>query len=179
MPKKNKHIPEVLVHDDLVADKIYFIRGQKVMLDKDLAELYGVETRVLKQAVRRNLERFPKDFMFELTKQEHQSLRSHSVTIKRGEHSKYLPFAFTEHGILMLSSVLNSKKAIQVNIQIMRIFMHIREMMLNNKDVLLEVEKLKQELATTKGDVRKIFEVLKQLIYKEETPKRQIGFKAK
>jgi hypothetical protein len=105
-----------LIPIELIASKIYLIRDTKVMLDKDLAELYGVETRVLKQAVRRNIDRFPADFMFELTKDENQSLRSQNVTLKRGQHSKYLPFAFTEHGVLMLSSVLKSERAIQVNI---------------------------------------------------------------
>ena len=102
-----------LIPIELIASKIYLIRNVKVMLDRDLAELYGVETKVLKQAVRRNIDRFPTDFMFELTKNEYQSLRSQIVTLKRGQHSKYAPFAFTEHGVLMLSSVLNSERAIQ------------------------------------------------------------------
>jgi len=105
-----------LIPIELIASKIYFIRNMKVMLDRDLAELYEVETKALKQAVRRNIDRFPADFMFELTKDEYQSLRSQIVTLKRGQHSKYAPFAFTEHGVLMLSSVLNSERAIQVNI---------------------------------------------------------------
>lgn len=105
-----------LIPIELIASKIYLIRDTKVMLDKDLAELYGVETKVLKQAVRRNIDRFPTDFMFELTKNEYQALRSQIVTLKRGQHSKYAPFAFTEHGVLMLSSVLKSERAIQVNI---------------------------------------------------------------
>jgi hypothetical protein len=105
-----------LIPIELIASKIYLIRGIKVMLDRDLAELYGVETKVLKQAVRRNIDRFPDDFMFTLIKDEYQSLRSQNVTLKRGQHSKYLPFAFTEHGVLMLSSVLNSERAVQVNI---------------------------------------------------------------
>ena len=105
-----------LVPVELIASKIYLIRGIKVMLDKDLAELYGVETKRLKEQVRRNIERFPQDFMFELTKDEYQALRSQIATLKRGQHSKYAPFAFTEHGVLMLSSVLNSERAIQVNI---------------------------------------------------------------
>jgi hypothetical protein len=105
-----------LVPVELIASKIYLIRGIKVMLDKDLAELYGVETKRLKEQVRRNIERFPHDFMFELTKDEYQALRSQIATLKRGQHSKYAPFAFTEHGVLMLSSVLNSERAIQVNI---------------------------------------------------------------
>ena len=95
---------------------ILVIRGQKVMLDRDLAELYGVKTKVLKQAVRRNIKRFPDDFMFELTEEENSALRSQFVTLKRGQHSKYLPFAFTEQGVAMLSSVLNSERAIEVNI---------------------------------------------------------------
>jgi hypothetical protein len=103
---------KTLVPIELIASKIYLIRGIKVMLDRDLAELYGVETKVLKQAVRRNIDRFPDDFMFELTKGENQSLRSQNVTLKRGQHSKYLPFAFTEQGVAMLSSVLNSDRAI-------------------------------------------------------------------
>jgi hypothetical protein len=105
-----------LIPIELIASKIYLIRGIKVMLDRDLAELYGVETKVLKQAVRRNIDRFPDDFMFTLIKDEYQSLRSQNVTLKRGQHSKYLPFAFTEHGVLMLSSVLKSERAVQVNI---------------------------------------------------------------
>ena len=112
-----------------ITSKIYLIRGMKVMLDRDLAELYGVETKVLKQAVRRNIKRFPEDFMFELTKSEEKSLRSQIVTLKRGQHAKYLPFAFTEQGVAMLSSVLNSERAIEVNIQIMRAFTQLRQML--------------------------------------------------
>lgn len=102
-----------LIPIENISSKIYFLRQEKVLIDSDLAELYGVETRVLKQAVRRNKDRFPDDFMFELTKKEYQSLRSQSVTLKRGQHSKYLPYAFTEQGVAMLSSVLNSKLAIK------------------------------------------------------------------
>ena len=133
-----------LIPIELIASKIYLIRNVKVMLDRDLAELYGVETKVLKQAVRRNIDRFPTDFMFELTKNEYQSLRSQIVTLKRGQHSKYAPFAFTEHGVLMLSSVLNSERAIQANIQIMRTFTKLREALLDNKDLRKELEELKQ-----------------------------------
>ena len=118
-----------------ITGKIYLIRGTKVMLDSDLAELYGVETRVLKQAVRRNISRFPADFMFELTKKEYQSLRSQDVILKRGQHSKYPPFAFSEQGVAMLSSTLNSERAIQVNIQIMRAFIRLRQMIATHKDL--------------------------------------------
>jgi hypothetical protein len=112
---------------EFIQSKIIMIRGQKVMIDQDLAGLYGVQTKVLKQAVRRNIKRFPADFMFELTEEEDLSLRSQIVTLKRGQHSKYLPFAFTEQGVAMLSSVLNSERAIQVNILIMRSFTRLRQ----------------------------------------------------
>ena len=111
-----------IVPIESIVNKIIFLRGEKVLLDRDLAKLYGVETKVVKQAVRRNIKRFPSDFMFELTKEENLSLRSQNVTLKRGRHSKYLPFAFTEQGVAMLSTVLNSERAIEVNIQIIRIF---------------------------------------------------------
>ena len=113
---KNKSLIPV----EKIASKIFLIRNEKILLDSDLADLYGVETGALKQAVRRNLNRFPSDFMFQLTKKEYQFLRSQIVILKRGQHTKYLPFAFTEQGVAMLSSVLNSEKAVQVNIAIMR-----------------------------------------------------------
>jgi phage regulator Rha-like protein len=165
-----------LVPIELIASKIYLIRGIKVMLDRDLAELYGVETKVLKQAVRRNIDRFPADFMFELTKGENQSLRSQNVTLKRGQHSKYLPFAFTEHGVLMLSSVLNSERAVQVNIQIMRTFTKLREALLDNKDLRKELEELKQ---LTEERFRIVFETLDQLLTIESKPKKKIGYTVK
>jgi hypothetical protein len=119
---------KLMLSEDLILNKIYFIRNQKVMLDRDLAELYSVETRRLNEQVKRNITRFPEDFMFQLTEVEFLSLRSQIATLKkgRGQHQKYLSFAFTEHGVLMLSSVLNSEKAIQTNIQIMRIFTKVR-----------------------------------------------------
>jgi len=140
----------------------------KVMLDEDLAELYGVETKVLKQAVRRNIERFPQDFMFELTKEEYQALRSQIATLKRGQHSKYAPFAFTEHGVLMLSSVLNSDRAIQI----VRTFTKLREALLDNKDLRRELEKLKQ---LTEKRFRVVFETLDQLLTVESKPKKKIA----
>jgi len=167
---------KTLVPIELIASKIYLIRDIKVMLDKDLAELYGVETKVLKQAVRRNIDRFPSDFMFELTKGENQSLRSQNVTLKRGQHSKYLPFAFTEHGVLMLSTVLNSERAVQVNIQIMRTFTKLREALLDNKDLRKELEELKQ---LTEERFRIVFETLDQLLTIESKPKKKIGYTVK
>ena len=165
-----------LIPIELIASKIYLIRNVKVMLDRDLAELYGVETKVLKQAVRRNIDRFPTDFMFELTKNEYQSLRSQIVTLKRGQHSKYAPFAFTEHGVLMLSSVLNSERAIQANIQIMRTFTKLREALLDNKDLRKELEELKQ---LTEDRFRIVFETLDQLLTIESKPKKKIGYTVK
>lgn len=135
MSEQDKLQP-LATNDELLASKIFIIREQKVMLDRDLAELYGVETKVLNQAVRRNMVRFPSDFMFELTQEEYDSLRSQIVTLKkRGAHSKYLPNVFTEQGVAMLSSVLRSKQAILVNIQIMRIFTRIRQMIIDNTEV--------------------------------------------
>ena len=158
---------DLVISEETIADKIYFIRNQKVMLDSNLATLYGIETRVLKQSVRRNVSRFPEDFMFELTEVEYNSLRSQIVTLKkgRGQHQKYLPMAFTEHGVLMLSSVLNSDKAIQTNIQIMRIFTKVRQMQkkLENHDKNIEL----------------VFSYLDELTEKEENrkPRTKIGYK--
>jgi hypothetical protein len=137
-----------LLSEETISNKMYFIRNQKVMLDRDLAILYQIETKVLKQAVKRNLSRFPEDFMFELNKIEYDSLRSQIVTLKkgRGEHQKYLPFAFTEHGILMLSSILKSDKAIQTNIQIMRIFTKVRQMLLDTTEIKVDILQIQKKL---------------------------------
>jgi len=124
-------LENVVVPDEVVMSKIYMIRDQKVMLDRDLAKLYGVETKVLKQSVRRNIARFPEDFMFEMTKEELENWRSHFVTSKEDRQGlRYMPFCFTEQGVTMLSCVLNSERAIHVNIQIIRIYTRIREMVL-------------------------------------------------
>lgn len=165
-----------LVPVELIASKIYLIRGIKVMLDKDLAELYGVETKRLKEQVRRNIERFPQDFMFELTKDEYQALRSQIATLKRGQHSKYAPFAFTEHGVLMLSSVLNSERAIQVNIQIMRTFTKLREMLSTHKDLKRKIEFIEKKYDE---QFQIVFEAIKQLLTEEDKPKKKIGFTVK
>jgi hypothetical protein len=122
-----------LIPIESIISKIVFLRDLKVILDCYLAELYGVETKQLKRAVRRNINRFLKDFMFQLSKKEYQSLRSQFGTLKRGAHAKYLPMAFTEQGVAMLSSVLNSERAIEVNISIMRAFVHLRKMIASQK----------------------------------------------
>ena len=134
----------LIIPDTVVINKIHFIRGNKVMLDSDLADLYDEETRRLNEQIKRNIERFPSDFMFQLTENEFENLKSQFATSSWGGRRK-LPYVFTEHGVLMLSSVLNSKKAIAINIQIVRIFTQMREMLLANKDILIELEKINQK----------------------------------
>ena len=165
----------------LIESKIYEVRGHKIMLDFDLAELYGTQTKVLKQAVRRNLKRFPKDFMFELTKGEYNALRSQFVTLKngRGKHSKYNPFAFTEQGVAMLSSVLNSLKAIEVNIQIIRAFVFIRQYALTHKDL---TDKLKELENNYNKQFKDVYEAINYLLKKgklenKQKERKRIGFK--
>ena len=169
----------------MVIIKIFLIRGKKVMLDYDLAELYGIETRRLKEQVRRNPDRFPEDFMFELTKDEFESLRSQNATSKKGRGgARYLPMVFTEHGVLMLSSVLNSQRAIQVNIRIMRVYTKMKEMLLTHKDILLKLEKLELQMLQQSGnqkkleaDVHIIFLALEQLLNPPQLPRKRIGFR--
>ncbi|WP_442590973.1 ORF6N domain-containing protein [Pedobacter sp. AW31-3R] len=151
----------VIVPDEVVMSKIYVIRDQKVMLDRDLAELYGVETKVLKQAVRRNITRFPEDFMFEMTKGELDNWRSQIVTSKEDRQGlRYMPFCFTEQGVTMLSYVLNSERAIYVNIQIIRIYTRIREMVLLHKDVSLLVEQVEKKLLKQDQKIEVLFTYL-------------------
>ena len=167
-----------ILPDELIINKIYLIRGQKVMLDKDLAEMYGIDTKVLKQAVKRNMARFPKDFIFMLTQKEFQHLRSQIVTSSWGG-VRYLPTAFTEQGVAMLSGVLNSPVAVQVHIQIIRIFTKMKEMLLTNKDILLKLEKLEKDVKENKEDIAMIFEALKQLLNPQLPKRRMIGFNRK
>ena len=167
-----------ILPDELIINKIYLIRGQKVILDKDLAEMYGIETKRLKEAVRRNSERFPKDFMFTLTQKEFQHLRSQFATSSWGG-IRYLPTAFTEQGVAMLSGVLNSQVAVQVHIQIIRIFTKMKEMLLTNKDILLKLEKMEKDVKENKEDIAMIFEALKQLLNPQQPKRRMIGFNRK
>ena len=169
----------LIIPVESIASKIVFLRNEKVMLDRDLAVLYGVETKVLKQAVRRNLKRFPDDFMFELTKEEKQSLRSQNVTLKRGQHSKYLPFAFTEQGVAMLSSVLNSDRAIDVNISIMRAFVQLRRLMASHDELANKLAELERHLKGHDDQIQAIFETIQQLMVPPETKKKKIGFTVK
>jgi len=164
---------KIMLPDEAIMDKIYLIRGQKVMLDSDLADLYEVETRRLNEQVKRNIDRFPEDFMFQLTKEEFENLKSQIATSSWGGRRK-LPFAFTEHGVLMLSSVLNSERSIKVNIQIMRIYTRIRHMLLTHKDILLKLEKMEQKLSGHDEKILLIFEYLKQF---EEAKQQELEYK--
>jgi phage regulator Rha-like protein len=154
---KNKMSTLLSIPGELIINKIYLIRGMKVMLDRDLAELYGVETFQLKRQVRRNIERFPEDFVFQLTLEEFLNLRS-QFGISSWGGSRVPPFAFTEQGIAMLSSVLNSKQAIEVNIRIIRIFTKMREVLSTHKDILLKLEQLERKVNKHDGDIHLIFE---------------------
>ena len=147
------------------------------MLDFHLAELYGVETKVLKRAVRRNRSRFPEDFLFELLWEEYDSLRCKFGTLKRGEHTKYLPFAFTEQGVAMLSSVLRSERAIQMNIAIMRAFVKLREMISTHRELASKLDELENRIEKHDTEIHSIFEAIRQLMQPPEKSKRRIGFK--
>ena len=161
-----------------VEKAIFMIRGQKVMLDKDLAKLYNVSTSVLNKAVTRNIERFPSDFMFQLTKEEFSNLKFHFGTSSWGGTRK-LPRAFTEQGVAMLSSVLKSKRAVQVNIEIMRVFVRLREMLATHKELARKFEELEERIAAHDGQIQAIFEAIQQLMASPEKPRKRIGFEVK
>jgi phage regulator Rha-like protein len=167
-----------LIPSARIEKRILLLRGQKVMLSTDLAELYEVEPRVLVQAAKRNIERFPGDFMFQLNLQEVRRLRSQSVILKRGQHIKYRPYAFTEHGILMLSSVLQSQRAIQVNIEIMRAFVKLREMLASHKDLALKLAEMEKKYDS---QFKVVFDAIRELMTPIEPPPppkpRRVGFR--
>ncbi len=168
---------EVAIPQEVIMRKIYEIRGKKVMLSNDLAELYQVETKALNQQVKRNIGRFPERYMFRLTAEEYKSLRSQNVTLKRGQHAKYPPYLFTEHGVLMLSNVLKSERAEKVSLLIVDTFVKLREMLLTHKDLLLEMEQIRKKVIRQDEKIALIFSYLKQFIIKQEKPRKQIGFK--
>ncbi len=174
MPKKTKAIIRI----EAVVSKIINLRGERVILDRDLAEMYAVETKQLKRAVRRNIDRFPNDFMFQLSNEEYRSLRRQFGTLKRGAHSKYPPMAFTEQGVAMLSSVLNSQHAIEVNIAIMRAFVHLRKMILSHKELAKKLQEIEHHIKDHDEKIQAIFEAIQQLITLPEKSKK-IGFTAK
>ena len=176
MRKETWKLSKEFVLEKKIENKIYLIRGKRVMLDKDLAELYGVKTKVLNQAVKRNIERFPEYFMFQLTKEEAEISRSQIVTLKHGQNIKYSPYAFTEQGVAMLSSVLNSKRAVQVNIQIMITFTKLREMITNHKELTEKLKQLESKVEKHDLEIQSIFNAIRQLIMSPEKPKRKVGF---
>ncbi|MDD5355397.1 MAG: ORF6N domain-containing protein [Candidatus Omnitrophica bacterium] len=163
---------------EIIATRIKELRGKKVMLDRDLAKLYGVPAKVLNQAVKRNIKRFPGDFMFQLSWEEAESSRSQFVTLKQGKNIKYLPYAFTEQGVAMLSSVLNSERAIQVNILIMRAFTKLREILLTHKELAAKIDALEKKYAEHDETIKVIFEAIKQLLEPPVKEKKIIGFHA-
>ena len=163
--------------EEKILNKIYYIRGHKVMLDQDLAKLYNVLTKRLNEQVRRNRPRFPTDFMFQLTEKEFENLKSQFATSSWGGR-RVAPFAFTEHGVLMLSSVLNSERAIKVNIQIMRTYSKMRAMLMTNQEILLKLELLETQTQQNTGDIQVVFDQLKQfLIPVEQAQRRRIGYR--
>ena len=179
----SKTLKKAEVADEEIVSKIYFIRDKKIMLDRDLAELYDVTTGNLNKAVKRNLNRFPEDFMFQLTETEFKNLIFQNGTSSWGGTRK-MPYGFTEQGVAMLSGVLNSDRAIEVNIRIIRIFTKLREMLLTHKDILVKLEKIENELmkqdgrtAKNEDKIQMIFEALKQLLNPPQEPRKRIGFK--
>jgi len=167
---------EVAIPDEVVMSKIYQIRGQKVMIDRDLAELYGVETKRLKEQVKRNIDIFPKHFMFELTEEEFSNLRSQFATSSWGGQ-RYLPYVFTELGVLQLANVVRSRRAKQMSIRILEVFVKMREMLLTHKDLLLKMEELEKKVTGQDEKVMIIFNYLKQFIQEKQSPRKKIGFK--
>jgi phage regulator Rha-like protein len=161
-----------------IQNKIFLIRGQKIMLDRDLAQLYAVQTKNLNKAVRRNIDRFPADFMFQLTHDEAMKLSSRfqSGTLKRGYNIKYLPYAFTENGVAMLSSVLKSERAIQVNVQIMRTFTKLRKLLAENKGMAERLNALEKKFKGHDGKIQLVFRALRQLVSPPRQQARKIGF---
>ncbi len=171
---------------EVIATRILELRGKKVLLDRDLAKLYGVKVKRLNEQVKRNRKRFPDDFMFQVTKEETDSLRSQNVTLnsrsqfatlKQGQNIKYLPYVFTEHGVAMLSSVLNSERAIQVNILIMRAFTKLREILLAHKELAVKIEALEKKYTQHDQTIKAIFEAIKKLLEPPTHKERRIvGF---
>jgi len=176
---------EISIPDELVMNKIYIIRGQKVMLDKDLAELYQVDTKRLNEQVKRNLKRFPGDFMFQLAPDEFSNLKSQFAASSWGGNRK-LPLVFTEQGVAMLSGVLNSDRAISVNIQIMRIFTKIRQALMDNTELRLAIEEIRAKTVNNTKNIELVFQYLDELLKKKEEPEpvpvkpmKKIGYNVK
>jgi hypothetical protein len=169
----------IAIPDEVVMNKIYLIREHKVMLDRDLAELYGVKAIRLREQVKRNQERFPENFMFQLTEKEVENMVSQNAIPSKQHLGGYLPYAFTEHGVLMLANVLKSERAITMSIRIIEIFVKLREVLLTHKDILLKLEQLEKRAVRQDGDIKLIFKYLRELLNPKTEPLRKIGFKRK
>ena len=167
----------IIISEKAIESKIYFIRGQKVMLDRDLAILYGVKAIRLREQVKRNKERFPSNFMLQLTEIEVDSMVSQFAIPSRQHLGGYLPYAFTEHGILMLANVLRSELAIKMSIRIVEIFVRLREALLNSKDILLKLEQMEKGVTRHDSEIQLIFKYLRELLIQRTEPLRKIGFK--
>lgn len=178
--KRENDVPTSSVAVESVAQCILLIRAQKVMLDADLAELFGVQTKVFNQAIKRNLGRFPADFMFQLTESEYESLRSQIVTLKpgRGQHRKYLPYAFTEHGAIMAATILNSPRAVEMSVYIVRAFVQLREMLSANAELAAKLLELERKVSSHDQAIAGLIDAIRQLMMPAAGQSRPIGFTA-
>ncbi len=178
MDTKHK-VAQVTIADEVLMQKIYIVRNQKIMIDRDLAVLYGYETKRMNEQVKRNKERFPASFMFQLTPEEEEILRSQFATANVQTKTRTLPYAFTEHGVLMLASVLKSEMAIKASVHIIEVFVKLREMVLTHKDILLKLEQLEQQQATQDISIKQLLQYIKLFMTEKQKPRSQIGFKVK
>lgn len=174
MAKASKSL---IVAEESVINKIYYIRKHKVMLDRDLAQLYDVKPIRLREQVKRNIERFPKNFMFQLTAKEAETMVSQNAIPSKQHLGGYLPYAFKEHGVLMLANVLKSGRAIEVSLRLIEIFVKMREMLSADKDILLKLERLEKKATAHDADIQMIFKALKKLLNQPQEPRERIGFK--
>jgi hypothetical protein len=171
---------QAIIAVDALSDRIHLVRGQRVMPDSDLAELYGVATKVFNQAIKRNIDRFPADFMFQLTEEEGESLRSQIVTLKpgRGQHRKYLPYVFTEHGAIMAASVLSSPRAVEMSVFVVRAFVQLRALLASSRELSERLNELERKLSTHDHAIAGLIDAIRQLTATPAKPSRPIGFTA-
>lgn len=165
------------MQEEYIKDRIFLLRNQKVMIDKDLAALYGVKPIRLREQVKRNIDRFPEKFMFQLTNDEVNFLVSQNAIPSKRSLGGYNPYAFSEYGVLMLANVLKSSRALQMSIRIIEVFVKMREMLIFHKDILLQLDLIEKRVGKNSDDIRLIFQALKQLLDPQQSPRRQIGFK--
>jgi len=177
MKNASKEDKDVLIPEEVIMSKIILIRGQKVMISNDLAELYGVTTKRLNEQVKRNIKRFPPHFMFQLTEKEKDKVVANCDHLQNLKYSPYLPFVFAEHGTVMLANILNSDRAIQVSIRIVDIYIKMRKYILTNKDLLLKIERLEKRFDNQDEKIVLVFNYLKRFIEVQEKPRKRVGFK--